>query len=84
MVTAPPADKGPWFIAAFGGSCSGCGEDIEAGSGEIRADGDGGWEGRCCDGTEPAAVTGTSGAQAVTLAGFWDQGEPDLQRGYWP
>lgn len=45
---------GPWFIAAFGGTCSGCGEDIEADD-EIRADGSGGWERRECCGEYEAA-----------------------------
>lgn len=52
-VAAVP-DPGPWFIAAFGGSCSGCGEDIETDD-EIRADGSGGWERReCCGAYETA------------------------------
>ena len=46
--------SGPWFIAAYNGSCSGCGEDI-APDDEIRADGDGGWERReCCGEYETA------------------------------
>lgn len=40
-------DLGPWFIAAYRGSCAGCGEDIEPDD-EIRSDGRGGWQGRCC------------------------------------
>jgi hypothetical protein len=47
----PPAeddDSPPWTIAAYSGSCSGCGEEIEPDD-EIRADGQGGWEGRCCE-----------------------------------
>jgi hypothetical protein len=43
-----PSEQGPWFIAGYYGSCSGCGEDISPGD-EIRADGHGRWEGRCCD-----------------------------------
>jgi hypothetical protein len=46
----PPAeddDSAPWTIAAYSGSCSGCGEEIEPGD-EIRAGHDG-WEGRCCE-----------------------------------
>ena len=41
-------EYGPWFIAAYNGTCAGCGEDVGPGD-EIRADGHGGWEGRCCD-----------------------------------
>lgn len=39
---------GPWFIAARDGACSCCGHDIAEGD-EIRADGFGSWEGRCCE-----------------------------------
>lgn len=39
---------GPWFVAARDGACSRCGEDIAEGD-EIRADGWGCWEGRCCE-----------------------------------
>jgi hypothetical protein len=47
-------EAGNWFIAGFGGTCSGCGEDIEPGA-EIRADGQGGWERReCCGEYETA------------------------------
>ena len=76
MVTAPaslPFERGPWFIAAYEGCCSGCGEDIEPDD-EIRADGHGGWEGRCCDDTQPAPVTGTSATQAGALAAFMNPG----------
>ena len=41
----------PWFAAAYHGSCSGCGEDIEPDD-EIRADGDGGWQRRECCGED--------------------------------
>lgn len=41
--------KGKWFPAEFsGGEKSCCGDRIEVGE-DIRADGHGGWEGRCCD-----------------------------------
>lgn len=41
--------KGPWFPARYsGGEKSCCDEPIEEAE-EIRADGSGGWEGRCCD-----------------------------------
>jgi hypothetical protein len=40
-------DSALWTIAAYSGSCSGCGEEIEPGD-EIRA-GQDGWEGRCCE-----------------------------------
>lgn len=40
--------KGRWFRANFDSECSGC--DGAIGEGEdIRADGFGGWEGRCCE-----------------------------------
>ncbi len=48
------SDPGPWFAAAYSGSCSGCGEDIEDGD-EIRADGGGGWERRECCGEDEDA-----------------------------
>ena len=40
--------KGVWFQAAYDGECSRCGRPFDE-TDEIRADGDGGWEGRCCD-----------------------------------
>lgn len=42
--------KGPWFEAQFFGTeLSCCGDRVYEGQ-EIRADGDGGWEGReCCN-----------------------------------
>jgi hypothetical protein len=51
LITAPaslPTEEGLRAVAGYYGSCRGCGEDIEPGD-EIRADGRGGWEGRCCD-----------------------------------
>ena len=33
---------GPWFLAAYHGSCAGCGDGIEPDD-EIRADGEGGY-----------------------------------------
>lgn len=39
---------GPWVQAAWGGECDGCGQDYDEGD-EIRADGSGGWEGKCCE-----------------------------------
>ena len=33
---------GPWFLAAYYGSCADCGADIEPDD-QIRADGDGGY-----------------------------------------
>jgi hypothetical protein len=39
---------GPWFVADYNGTCSGCGEDIVPDD-EIRADGLGSWQRReCC------------------------------------
>lgn len=39
---------GPWFIASYDGTTlSCCGEENEEGD-EIRADGEGGYQGRCC------------------------------------
>lgn len=40
-------NKGPWFIASRPGDLSCCGDECEEGD-EIRADGEGGYEGRCC------------------------------------
>lgn len=42
---------GPWFTAAYGSTCSRCGDDIVEGD-TIRADGWGSWE--CCDEDEVA------------------------------
>ena len=42
----PAVQLGPWFAAAYGGYCSGCGEWFDEGE-EIRADGHGAWE--CCE-----------------------------------
>jgi hypothetical protein len=56
VVTAPaslPSERGPWFIAAYEGACDSCGEDIIPDD-EIRADGHGGWEGRCCEPADPS------------------------------
>jgi hypothetical protein len=39
---------GPWFVAAYGSTCSRCGDDIVEGD-AIRADGAGGWECENCD-----------------------------------
>lgn len=38
---------GPWFTATYAGECDGCGGQIEPGD-QIRADGEGGWQGECC------------------------------------
>lgn len=50
-VASPAPDfgyrPGPWFPAQFDGECSGCDGALWAGE-DIRADGSGGWEGRCC------------------------------------
>lgn len=57
VVTAPaslPSESGPWFAAAYDGACTYCGEDIEPGD-DIRADGHGGWLGRCCGGDNAPA-----------------------------
>jgi hypothetical protein len=49
-----PALFGPWAEARFEGWCAGCGEAIMPGD-DIRADGQGGWLGRCCgEDSEPA------------------------------
>lgn len=40
--------KGRWFRANFDSECSGCDGAIWEGE-DIRADGFGGWEGRCCE-----------------------------------
>lgn len=39
---------GSWFPAQFPGECAGCGSDFDEDD-DIRADGSGGWEGRCCE-----------------------------------
>lgn len=40
--------KGPWIIAQYSDTeLSCCGDAVQEGD-EIRADGEGGWEGRCC------------------------------------
>lgn len=38
---------GPWFIATYVSTLSCCGDECEEGD-EIRADGEGGYQGRCC------------------------------------
>jgi len=44
------SSKGPWFSTQFSsGELSCCGEKIREDD-LIRADGEGGWEGRCCFG----------------------------------
>lgn len=45
----PATAKGPWFPANYDGECSGpmCGVQFFQGD-MIRADGEGGWEGRDC------------------------------------
>lgn len=45
---AVAVEKGPWFPARFDSECSGCDGAIWEGE-DIRADGSGGWEGRCCE-----------------------------------
>ena len=50
-----PSEIGRWFVAAYYGTCSGCGEDIVPDD-EIGADGHGYWLRRKCCG-ELAAVT---------------------------
>jgi hypothetical protein len=40
-------DTAPWVPASFDGECSSCDGAIWVGE-EIRADGFGGWEGKCC------------------------------------
>lgn len=44
----PAEPEAPWFVAAYDGDCSGCGQEFQEGD-EIRADGFGGYEARCCD-----------------------------------
>lgn len=38
---------GPWFTAEYVSTLGCCGDECEAGD-EIRADGEGGYQGRCC------------------------------------
>ena len=47
--TEPEADTPPWVMARYDGECSGCFGPLMEGITEIRADGSGGWEGRCCE-----------------------------------
>lgn len=47
-VISGSSNAGPWFPARFEGECDGCFAPIDEGD-EIRADGSGGWIGRCCD-----------------------------------
>ena len=42
-------ETAPWVPATWPGECSGCFLPFGEGD-DIRADGCGGWEGRCCDG----------------------------------
>lgn len=42
------SDFGPWITAMYDGECSTCDGAFLAGD-DIRADGDGTWQGRCCD-----------------------------------
>lgn len=46
------SDQGPWFPAAFRGTCDGCGTEIVP-EDPIRADGDGGWLCEACGEEEP-------------------------------
>jgi hypothetical protein len=51
----PLQPKAKWFPARYsGGEKSCCGDPIEEGE-DIRADGDSGWEGRCCEDVDPRA-----------------------------
>lgn len=47
LVAEAESEKGPWFIAGFDGECDSCGSFVTEGD-ELRADGEGGWEGKCC------------------------------------
>jgi len=47
--TEPGTDTPPWVMARYDGECSGCFGPLMEGITEIRADGSGGWEGRCCE-----------------------------------
>jgi hypothetical protein len=47
-VQYPGSNKGPWITARFDSECSGCDGALWEGD-DIRADGSGGWEGRCCE-----------------------------------
>ncbi|MBM0274115.1 hypothetical protein [Micromonospora tarensis] len=55
-----PSDKplGPWITASYRGTCSSCGTRTEE-MDDIRADGDGGWLGRCCGDVDEPATTPT-------------------------
>lgn len=56
-VPRPEPQPGPWFSAAYEGNCSQCGDEFSSGD-LIRADGEGGWQARCCgrDYARPANV----------------------------
>jgi hypothetical protein len=49
---APSGSPGRWFPSRFDGDCTECFAHFDAGE-EIRATGDGGWQGRECCGEEP-------------------------------
>ncbi|MEU5965936.1 hypothetical protein ABZ777_32425 [Micromonospora parva] len=55
-----PRPLGPWIIATYRGTCSGCGTRTEEFD-EIRADGTGGWLGQCCGQADPAATATMDG-----------------------
>lgn len=61
--------KGPWFPARFPGTKSCCDDDIEVGE-DIRADGNGGWEGRCCGDDERIPAKAPSKKQVTCKVCF--------------
>lgn len=44
-----PGQLGPWFDARYPGRCTNCGDYFDTGN-RIRADGQGGYLGECCEG----------------------------------
>ncbi|MEV4384376.1 hypothetical protein AB0J68_01405 [Micromonospora sp. NPDC049580] len=67
-VEPAPRPLGPWITASYRGTCSGCGTRTEE-MDDIRADGDGGWLGRCCgEGDAKPATTPALDGLLVTPA----------------
>ncbi|MEU5549227.1 hypothetical protein ABZ738_05610 [Micromonospora sp. NPDC047793] len=58
---------GPWITAAYRGTCSGCGSRTEE-LDDIRADGDGGWLGRCCGDPDTTRPTRPAGPPPSTVS----------------
>lgn len=65
---ASTGDRGPYFPAGYPGDCSECAADFGPGD-EIRADGEGGWQGRiCCGDVEDEGAAEPTPAQFFSAA----------------